>query len=173
MVSALYQQRLAACLTALKLELSRHKDGRCRVPRFDRQLFVTRGTQLADYMQEIENNFKHLCTASDEYERRWLAEKLTAQIAALQREGRTQQMRPRQERPVSTQRQQKLDEYREYQRRLQTMIDEREQRLAHAETLSVQRKLKQDLEVLEGRMTRCCQAIRAVSWSLLLSNDAS
>ena len=94
------------------------------------------------------------------------------QIAALQREASTQQLRPRRERPVASPRQQKLEEYREYERRLQAMIDQREQRLALAESLATQQQLKQDLEVLEGRMALCRQAIHAVSWALSLRGDA-
>ncbi|HAB23606.1 MAG TPA: PriC, partial [Pantoea sp.] len=79
---------------------------------------------------------------------------------------------PRRERPAPTPRQQKLAEYREYERRLQAMIDQREQRLALAESLAAQQQLKQDLEVLEGRMARCRQAIHAVNWALSLRGDA-
>lgn len=172
MASATTQQRLAACLTALKTQIAQHPDGRCRTPRFDKQLFTTSGTRLADYLQEIERNQQLLCDSANESERVWLAEKLVNQIAALQREANTQQLRPRRERPATPPRQQKLAEYREYERRLQAMIDQREQRLALAESLAAQQQLKQDLEVLEGRMARCRQAIHAVNWALSLRDDA-
>ena len=172
MTDATTQQRLTACLAALKAQIARHPDGRCRTPRFDRQLFITTGTRLADYLQEIERNLQLLCASANAQERVWLAEKLVNQIAALQREASTQQLRPRRERPVASPRQQKLEEYREYERRLQAMIDQHEQRLALAESLATQQQLKQDLEVLEGRMARCRQAIHAVSWALSLRGDA-
>jgi len=172
MADASTQQRLAACLAALKAQIARHPDGHCRTPRFDRQLFTASGTRLADYLQEIERNLQLLCASSNAQERVWLAEKLVNQIAALQREANTQQLRPRRERPAATPRQQKLAEYREYERRLQAMIDQREQRLALAESLAAQQQLKQDLEVLEGRMARCRQAIHAVNWALSLRGDA-
>ena len=172
MTDATTQQRLTACLAALKAQIARHPDGHCRTPRFDRQLFITTGTRLADYLQEIERNLQLLCASANAQERVWLAEKLVNQIAALQREASTQQLRPRRERPVASPRQQKLEEYREYERRLQAMIDQREQRLALAESLATQQQLKQDLEVLEGRMARCRQAIHAVSCALSLRGDA-
>lgn len=173
MASINIQQRLADCLNTLRTDIARHQDGSCRSPRFDRQLFTCKGTRLSDYLQEIEHNQQRLTAATDAQEHRWLAEKLVNQIAALQREARTQQLRPRREQPKVNPRQQKLAEYREYERRLQAMIDQREQLLALAESLSVQRQLKHDLEQLEGRLARCQQAIRAVGWSLLLPGDVS
>jgi primosomal replication protein N'' len=172
MADATTQQRLAACLAALQAQIARHPDGRCRTPRFDRQLFSTAGTRLADYLQETERNLQLFCACDNAQERVWLADKLVNQIAALQREASTQQLRLRRERPIASPRQQKLEEYREYERRLQAMIDQREQRLALAESLAQQQQLKQDLEVLEGRMARCRQAISAVSWALSLRGDA-
>jgi primosomal replication protein N'' len=160
------QRRLQGCIMALRQDLARQPDGRCRQPRFDSLLFNCKGTRLADYLQEIEHNFQQLQTAGDDLDRsRWLAERLVDQIAALQREASTQQLRTRRERPPAHRRDDKYQEYREYERRLQAMIDQREQRLALAETLAVQQQLKQDLEVLEGRMARCRQAIRAVEWA--------
>lgn len=172
MADATTQQRLAACLATLKAQITRHPDGRSRTPRFDRQLFRTAGTRLADYLQETEQNLQRFNDCENAQERAWLADKLLNQIAALQREASTQQLRPRRERPVASPRQQKLEEYREYERRLQAMIDQREQRLALAESLAQQQQLKQELEVLEGRMARCRQAIDAVNWALSLRGDA-
>lgn len=171
MASATTQQRLVACLTALQAQIAQHPDGRCRTPRFDKQLFTTTGTRLADYLLEIERNLYQFSSCQNAQERVWLAEKLVNQIAALQREASTQQLRPRREQPAASPRQQKLEEYREYERRLQAMIDQREQRLALAESLAAQQQLKQDLEVLEGRLARCRQAINAVNWALSLRGD--
>ena len=168
MAFATTQQRLTACLTALQTQIARHPDGRCRMPRFDRQLFTTKGTRLADYLMEIEQNLQRLCASTNAQEHGWLAEKVVNQIAALQREASTQQLRPRREQPVASPRQQTLNEYREFERRLQAMIDQREQRLALAESLATQQQLKQELETLEGRMARCRQAIQAVNWALTL-----
>lgn len=163
------QQRLQLALIALRQDIAAHPDGHCRLPRFDSQLFRTKGTRLADYLAEVEQNFTRLCdSASDLVCSAWLAERLVDQVAALQREASTQQLRTRREKPLSNPRAVKYQEYREYERRLLAMIDQREQRLALAETLAVQHQLKQDLETLEGRLARCRQAIRSVEWALSL-----
>ena len=160
------QQRLHQLLIALRQEIARHPDGVCRLPRFDTQLFQTKGTRLADYLQEVEQNFARLCDVNHDLARSaWLAERLVVQIAALQREASTQQLRTRREQPVKNPRATRYQEYREFERRLLAMIDQREQRLALAETLAVQHQLKQDLETLEGRLARCRQAIRSVEWA--------
>nr|MBA2815332.1 Primosomal replication protein N'' [Candidatus Pantoea persica] len=65
-----------------------------------------------------------------------------------------------------------MNEYREFERPLQAMLDQREQRLALAESLATQQQLKQELETLEGRMARCRQAIQAVNWALTLCGGA-
>lgn len=172
MSNATASQRLLNCIVALRQDIARQPDGRYRSPRFDSQLFTTKGTRLADYLQEIEQNYQRLCQHSGDVDRsQWLASHLVDQIAALQREASTQQLRSRQERVQPSSRQLKYQEYCEYARRLQEMIDQREQRMAQAETLAVQQQLKKDLEVLEGRMARCKQAIRSVEWAMSLSNS--
>ncbi|KTR48396.1 PriC [Pantoea ananatis] len=166
-------QRLLNCMLDLRQDIASHPDGHCRTPRFDSQLFTTKGTRLADYLQEIEHNYQRLCQPNGDVARsQWLASHLVDQIAALQREARTQELRSPQERAQPSSRQRKYQEYREYERRLQAMIDQREQRMALAETLVVQQQLKKDLEVLEGRMARCRQAIRSVEWAMSLANSA-
>ncbi|MEB5707290.1 primosomal replication protein PriC [Pantoea anthophila] len=166
---AIQQQRLQQLILTLRETLARHPDGVCRLPRFDSQLFHTKGTRLADYLQEVELNFARLCDSSRDLSRsRWLAERLVDQIAALQREVSTQQLRLRREQPVQGPAPIKYQEYREFERRLLAMIDQREQRLALAETLMIQQQLKQELETLEGRLARCRQAIRSVEWAALL-----
>ncbi|MGK3142677.1 primosomal replication protein PriC [Pantoea sp. C2G6] len=163
------QQRLQHCLAALRQDIARHPDGYCRLPRFDSQLFRTKGTRLADYLLEVEQNFARLCDRSQDLARSaWLAEHLVDQIAALQREASTQQLRIRREQPLTPPQATKYQEYREFERRLLAMIDQRELRMASAETLAMQQQLKQDLETLEGRLARCRQAIRAVEWATSL-----
>lgn len=172
MTSATTQQRLAACLTTLRADIAQCPDGNCRMPRFDRQLFRCSGTRLADYLHEAEGHFRQLFAADiNDARRAWLAEKLVNQIAALQREASTQQIRPRREQPLPNPGVQKLEEYQEYERRLQTMINQREQRLAQAESLKAQQQLKQELEVLEARIARCRQAIHATGWALSLRSE--
>ncbi|MBL2810158.1 prephenate dehydrogenase, partial [Klebsiella pneumoniae] len=64
--------------------------------RFDAALFATRGTRLRDYLAEVEKNFAQLQSAASDSRTSqvaFLAEKLVAQIAALQRELATQALR--------------------------------------------------------------------------------
>ncbi len=79
MASATTQQRLVACLTALKTQIAQHPDGRCRTPRFDKQLFTTTGTRLADYLLEIERNLQRFGSCQNAQERPCLAGGKTAE----------------------------------------------------------------------------------------------
>lgn len=169
MKSLSMRERLSQLIVALRQQILAMPDAAARVPRFDRQLFLSKGTRLQDYLDEIDHNFQQLCQNNGNPGRvGWLAERLVDQIAALQREASTQTLRLRRERPVPDHRRQKRDEYREYERRLLAMIAQREQRLALAETLAIQQQLKRELEALEGRLARCRQALRAVEWQRTL-----
>ncbi|MFH8133707.1 primosomal replication protein PriC [Pantoea osteomyelitidis] len=159
------RERLSQLIVALRQQILTLPDGAARQPRFDRQLFLSKGTRLHDYLDEIEQNFQQLSqNQANPGRAAWLAQRLVDQIAALQREASTQTLRLRRERPMPDFRQQKRDEYRDYERRLQAMIDQREQRLALAGTLAMQQQLKRELEALEGRLARCRQALHAVEW---------
>ncbi len=161
-------QRLHATLDQLRQHIAQQPDGACRQPRFDAQLFRSKGTRLADYLRELESNVAQLSAADTDMARRqWLAEKVLAQIAALQRECQSQQLRVARERPRSDPRQQKREEYQGYERRLLAMVAEREQHLARAETLSVQQQLIRDLEQLQQRLARCRAAIHKLELQAL------
>lgn len=154
------QQRLKITLELLRQQIARQPDGHCRQPRFDAQLFHCKGTRLADYLQELEHNITQLtATDTDVARRQWLAEKVLDQIAALQRECQSQQLRVARERPRSDTKQQKREEYQGYETRLLAMIAEREQHLQRAETLSIQQQLIREVEQLKVRLARCRQAI--------------
>lgn len=154
------QQRLHNMLDLLRQQIAQQPDGACRQPRFDTQLFRTSGTRLADYLRELEGNISQLSAADTDVARRqWLAEKVVDQIAALQRECQSQQLRVQRERPRVDPRQHKLDEYQGYEQRLLTMIAQREQHLARAETLSIQQQLMREVDQLQERLARCRAAI--------------
>ena len=58
-------------------------------PRFDRQLFRTRSTQMQAYLNEARDGFTALKQAAERQQLAqvaWLAERLVAQIAAINRE---------------------------------------------------------------------------------------
>jgi len=147
-------------LDLLRQQIAQQPDGACRQPRFDSQLFRTSGTRLADYLRELEGNITQLTAADTDVARRqWLAEKVLDQIAALQRECQSQQLRVKRERPRVDARQTKREEYQGYEKRLLAMIQEREQHLARAETLSVQQQLIREVDQLQERLARCRAAI--------------
>lgn len=154
------QQRLGATLDLLRQQIAQQPDGACRQPRFDSQLFRTSGTRLADYLLELEGNVGQLTAANTDVARRqWLADKVLDQIAALQRECQSQQLRVQRERPRIDSRQKKREEYQGYEQRLLAMIQQREQHLARAETLSVQQQLMREVDQLQERLARCRAAI--------------
>lgn len=160
------QQRLLATLHQLRQQIAGQPDGACRQPRFDHQLFRCKGTRLADYLHELEHNVAQLTAAETDSTRgQWLAEKVLDQLAALQRECQSQQLRVTRERPLSDPRQQKRDEYQSYETRLLAMIAQREHHLTRAETLSVQQQLIREVEQLQARLARCRSAIHKLELS--------
>ena len=160
------QQRLQLIIDQLRQQIAQQKDGACRLPRFDSQLFRCKGTRLADYLHELEQNMAQLSAAETGEERRqWLAEKVLDQIAALQRECQSQQLRTRRERPRVDPRQSKREEYQGYETRLMAMLEQRQQHLARAETLSVQQQLIREVEILQERLARCRAAMQKLELS--------
>ena len=160
-------QRLLVIVDQLRQQIAQQSDGACRQPRFDAQLFRSKGTRLADYLCELEQNIAQLSAASiDVIRRQWLADKVLDQIAALQRECQSQQLRPARERPRSDPRQHKREEYLGYETRLLAMIEQREAHLAQAETLSVQQQLIREVQVLHERLARCRTAIHKLELSI-------
>ncbi|NKI74954.1 prephenate dehydrogenase [Dickeya sp. CFBP 2040] len=131
--------------------------------RFDRQLFSCYGTRLGDYLDEIRLNYQHLQQYVQEQRLdrvTFMAEKLLAQITALQRELATQPLREQEpSMPAPQDRYQKLAEYQGYERRLLAMIQDRESLLASQSQLSEQQRLQRELAALEGRLARCRQAL--------------
>lgn len=132
--------------------------------RFDRRLFSSHGTRLRDYMQEISHNQAQLRQEVNENRTAqvaFLAEKLVAQITALQRELATQQLRKKHREPqqgtgdLYT----KLVQHQDYERRLQAMIQDRESLLGQQSLLREQQRLQQEIAALEGRLSRCRVAL--------------
>lgn len=83
-------QVLAQQIAALAAEVTPRGDAPIPQARFDAALFANRGTRLRDYLAEVEKNFAQLQSAANDSRTSqvaFLAEKLVAQIAALQRAG--------------------------------------------------------------------------------------
>ncbi|AIJ09390.1 MULTISPECIES: primosomal replication protein PriC [Edwardsiella] len=135
--------------------------------RFDRALFLTHGTRLKDYLQETRDNFTALQRAVGAGQRQqvaFLAERLLAQMAALQREQATQTLRRQEPQRAESAGDlyQELARHQDYERRLQTMVRERELRLAACQTLAQQQQIQRELAAMEGRLQRCRQALRRI-----------
>lgn len=89
-------QVLAQQIAALAAEVTPRGDAPIPQARFDVALFANRGTRLRDYLAEVEKNFAQLQNAANDSRASqvaFLAEKLVAQISALQRELATQALR--------------------------------------------------------------------------------
>lgn len=132
--------------------------------RFDRQLFSCYGTRLKDYFNEVTQNLQSMRQLVSEQRTErvaFMAEKLVRQVTALQRELATQSLR-RREQAAETAPQDlyhKLAEHQDYERRLLSMIHDRESLLSVQTSFSEQQRLQKELAALEGRLARCRQAL--------------
>lgn len=138
--------------------------------RFDRKLFSTHSTQLKDYLTEVQANLAQLqlsVKVGKAEQVAYLAEKLVAQISALQRELATWKMRKNDPQPpVVENLYEKLSTHQDYERRIQIMISDRESQLSVQVTLAGQQKLQKELAALEGRLQRCRQALTRIERSI-------
>ncbi|MFC3394817.1 primosomal replication protein PriC [Brenneria rubrifaciens] len=151
-------------LATLAREIEPIADKPVAQSRFDRQLFSSYSTRLRDYFAEVSQNL-HLIRqlAVEQHTDRvgFMAEKLVRQITALQRELATQALR-HQEQPMVTTADDlyhKLVEHQGYERRLRSMIQDRESQLSTQPLFSEQQRLQKELAALEGRLSRCRQAL--------------
>ncbi|ELY4775395.1 primosomal replication protein PriC [Cronobacter turicensis] len=128
-------------------------------PRFDRQLFSCSGARLGDYLAEAEESLPHLeaaVTQGDAARVAWLAERLAAQIEALQREAATATLRRHENAHLPGGRlHARLAEYQEYERRLLAMKTGRERRCAE----NHDPQLAREIDALNERLARCRNAI--------------
>ncbi|WP_299998109.1 primosomal replication protein PriC [uncultured Cedecea sp.] len=131
--------------------------------RFDKKLFTTHSTQLKDYLLEVRANMEKLQHSVEQKRTAqvaFLAEKLVEQLAALQRELATKELRKNEwQQPEAVNFYQKLATHQDYERRLQAMINDRENQYAVQETRVGQQKLQREILALEGRLQRCRQAL--------------
>ncbi|WP_413534577.1 primosomal replication protein PriC [Rahnella inusitata] len=135
--------------------------------RFDIALFSTKGTRLRDYLAEIKNNLRQL--NQEVVEKRsaqvaFIAERLVAQITAMQRELATQTLRKMHQTPErkSHDNYTRLAETQQFERRLIAMIEDRETTLGQLATFSDQQRVQKELAALEGRLMRCRQALAKI-----------
>lgn len=149
-------EELAQAIAPLSLQ-------RASQARFDRKLFATHSTQFKDYLLEVQGNMNQLQHSVEQAKTdqvAFLAEKLVGQIAALQRELATKELRKNEpQKPEPENYYQKLATHQDYERRLQAMINDRESQHAVQTTMAGQQKLQREILALEGRLQRCRQAL--------------
>ncbi len=167
MKSALLLQQLEAKLEQLAEAVAPHSGRRTPKARFDEQLFHTHSTRLGDYLLEIRQSLALLKqSVADQRTDRvaWMAERVVLQMGALQRELATQTLRKSEivAEPVGESLYEKLAKHQDYERRLRTMIADRESQLNHCETLAQQQTLQREIAAQEGRLQRCLQATKRI-----------
>ncbi|AHG21471.1 prephenate dehydrogenase [Chania multitudinisentens RB-25] len=164
-------QALEQQIATLAGEIQPHGDIPIPQARFDVVLFSSHGTRLRDYLAEVQKNFAQLQAAVKDNHLShvaFLAEKLVAQLTALQREMATQALR-RKNQPkeaIAADLYHKLAEHQDYERRLLAMIQDRESLLGSQTTLAAQQKLQRELAAIEGRLVRCQQVLARIERSI-------
>lgn len=138
--------------------------------RFDKQLFLTRSTQISDYLGEAQENLRHLRTVAQEgnvVQTAWIAERLVAQIAALQREAATWPLRQYDtaHKGAGALRNSLL-KHQDYEKRLIEMLQARETQLNRTTLLTEQQQLLREKTALEGRLARCRTALERIEDAL-------
>ncbi|WP_410016165.1 primosomal replication protein PriC [Sodalis sp. RH24] len=134
--------------------------------RFDHQLFQSRGTRLDDYLAESRQTLQRLTlTVEQGYTERvaWLAQRLIDQMTALARELATQDLRrgqPAKAAPVDYYA--RLNEHQDYERRLLSMIRDRDSLRQSTGDYARTQQLQQEIAALEGRLARCRQALARI-----------
>lgn len=159
-------QALEQKLERLSQEIEPLSHVQAQQARFDAALFNSKGTRLREYLAEVKINFTQLVKVVKENRAAqvaFVAERLVAQISALQRELATQSLREADKQPVQTSSDlyNRLVEHQHYERRLQAMIEDRESMLGQLSTFNDQQQQK-ELAALEGRLMRCRQTLAKI-----------
>ncbi|MFL1914827.1 primosomal replication protein PriC [Plesiomonas shigelloides] len=138
-------------------------------PRFAPALFKCHSPRLTDCVRELEQNLNQLEQLHSAQQAGFLAETITAQFSALQRELSTQSLRKKEVAAAKrTNTGKHIDLYDEfarhqdYERRLNDMIRVREAKLGSCVTLQQQQTLQQEIAAYEGRLFRCRQALKKI-----------
>ncbi|HDL6869831.1 TPA: primosomal replication protein [Yersinia enterocolitica] len=164
-------QVLESQIEALSAQVGPQANMPSQQARFDLKLFGNHGNRFRDYLLEVHKNMaqlKQVVAENRTQQVAFLAEKLVAQISALQRELATQKLRKTNPEPKYN----KLDPYhkladhQDYERRILTMIQDRESQLGKQNLLTEQQKIQKELAALEGRLMRCRQALIKIERSI-------
>ncbi|KJG58713.1 prepilin peptidase [Photobacterium kishitanii] len=144
--------------------------GEAQRPLFDQQLFRHRSKLLTPCVTEIA---QELATLQKEQQAgrllpertQHVCEKLIAQIHAVQREFATQQIRKNEPKQAVSKRRsineiyQDLNQHRDWERRLKSMLRDKETLLNRCGSQFEQQQSQKEVLVLEGRISRCQTAI--------------
>lgn len=141
-------------------------------PRFDRQLFHCQSTCLMDYLTEARENFVCLQAACKQQERdkvAWFADRLSHQIAALTRESATWSLRTADTAHLKVGKlHEEILKHQDFERRLQEMVDIREQQLAQETTFQGQQERHREVDLYQKRLARCREALAKLNRRLAL-----
>ncbi|AHK20196.1 primosomal replication protein PriC [Yersinia similis] len=164
-------QVLESQIEALSAQIAPQANTPSQQARFDLNLFSNHGNRFRDYLQEVRKNMAQLKQVVKENRLQqvaFLADKLVAQISALQRELATQKIRKSNPEPRDHQSDpyHKLAEHQDYERRIMAMIQDRESQLGQQSLLVEQQKIQKELAALEGRLMRCRQALIRIERSI-------
>lgn len=164
-------QVLESQIEALSAQIAPQANTPSQQARFDLNLFSNHGNRFRDYLQEVRKNMTQLKQVVEENRLQqvaFLADKLVAQISALQRELATQKIRKSNPEPRDHQSApyHKLAEHQDYERRILAMIQDRESQLGQQSLLVEQQKIQKELAALEGRLMRCRQALIRIERSI-------
>ncbi len=164
-------QVLESQIEALSAQIAPQANTPSQQARFDLNLFSNHGNRFRDYLQEVRKNMTQLKQVVEENRLQqvaFLADKLVAQISALQRELATQKIRKSNPEPREHQSDpyHKLAEHQDYERRILAMIQDRESQLGQQSLLVEQQKIQKELAALEGRLMRCRQALIRIERSI-------
>lgn len=156
-------------IAALETQIAPIADQELAQRRFDDNLFSARNKTLRHNMDELQRHVNQLTQCVDENrpdQVRFLAEKIVAQIAALNREAATQSLRKKEQHYTQRDSQvdlyQRLAQHQDYERRLAQMTNDRELELGSAPSFAEQQKIQKELAALSGRLVRCRQALQRI-----------
>ncbi len=157
-------------LAALATQVAPLADHATLSPRFDRQLFRTRSTQMQAYLDEANECFTEPQQAVERQQLpqvTWLAERLVAQIAAISRETATWSLRNWDSAsPTLNRWQRRRLQHQEYERRLLAMRNDRQRQLVQATTFDEQQRLAKEVDAYAGRLARCRDALEKIEYVL-------
>ncbi|EKN3338166.1 TPA: primosomal replication protein PriC [Yersinia enterocolitica] len=164
-------QVLESQIEALSAQVGPQANMPSQQARFDLKLFGNHGNRFRDYLLEVHKNMaqlKQVVAENRTQQVAFLAEKLVAQISALQRELATQKLRKTTPEPKYNKLDpyHKLAEHQDYERRILAMIQDRESQLGKQNLLTEQQKIQKELAALEGRLMRCRQALIKIERSI-------